>query len=290
MMIKLKKSQILLGLYIVGLLAFFLYLGFPSDHINTYMVNQINGINPQIEVTIERIAPALPPGIRLYHVDLYHREHVWGRFENIKIIPHLFSLFGSQKGFSFAAKAYAGEIKGTAEFEKNSPVARMVVDTTLTGLQVKDVDAIQALSEYSISGLLDGTLAFQSDARNQILKGDLSLSDVRVDLTIPLFNQGSLEFNDVTAQLVLNNHNLTIENCRLKGKQLDASVSGSIMLNRDFSRGTLNLEATIDPHHLLLAAIKKSLPFVFLKNGKTDDKDLKVIIRGTTDAPEFSLK
>ena len=279
-----------MGLYIVGILAFFLYLGFPSDSIKTFVENQLNGINPQIEVTIERIAPALPPGIRLYNVDFYHQKQVWGRFENIKIIPHLFSLFGSQKAFSFTANAYAGEIKGKAQFEKKSPVARMVVDTAFTGLQVRDVEAIQAVSEYGISGFLDGTLAYQATARNQSLKGDLSLSDVRVDLTVPLFNQGYLEFNDVTAQLVLNNYNLTIENCRLEGKQLDASVSGSIMLNRDFNRGVLNLEAIVAPHHLLLAAVKKSLPFVFLKSGKTDDKGFKIKIKGSTDAPKFSLK
>ena len=279
-----------MGLYIVGILAFFLYLGFPSDNIKTFVENQLNGINPQIEVTIERIAPSLPPGIRLYNVDFYHQKQVWGRFENIKIIPHLFSLFGSQKAFSFTANAYAGEIKGKAQFEKKSPVARMVVDTAFTGLQVRDVEAIQAVSEYGISGFLDGTLAYQATARNQSLKGDLSLSDVRVDLTVPLFNQGYLEFNDVTAQLVLNNYNLTIENCRLEGKQLDASVSGSIMLNRDFNRGVLNLEAIVAPHHLLLAAVKKSLPFVFLKSGKTDDKGFKIKIKGSTDAPKFSLK
>ena len=289
-MAKLTKKRILLGIYIAGLLAFFLYLGFPADRIKTYAVNQLSGLSPLIDVTIERIAPALPHGIRLYNVDLYHQKQVWGRFENIRIIPHLFSLFGSNKAFSFTANAYAGEIKGKAAIEKNSPVGRMAVDTTLAGLRVEDVEAIQAVSNYDISGILDGTLAYQADARNQTLKGDLSLSDVRVDLTIPLFNQGYLEFNDVTAQLVLNNYDLTIENCRLEGKQLDATVTGSIRLNRDFSRGVLNLEANVAPHHVLLAAVKKSLPFVFIKSGKSDDNGIKVSIKGTTDAPKFSLK
>jgi type II secretion system protein N len=289
-MIKLTQKRVLLGLYTIGILAFFLYLGFPSDNIKTYVVNQLNGISPEIEVAIERIAPALPPGIRLYKVDLYHQEQIWGRFENIKIYPHLFSLFGSQKAFSFRANAYDGEIKGKAEIEKNSPVVRMVVDTTLTGLQVKDMEAIQAVSAYDISGILDGTLAYQSKARDQTLKGDLSLSDVRVHLAMPLFNQDYLEFNDVTAQLILNNYHLTIENCRLEGRQLDASVTGSIKLNRDFSRGVFNLEAIVTPQDLLLAAVKKNLPFVFLNKGKTDYKGFKIKIKGTTDAPEFSLK
>ena len=289
-MAKLTKKRVFLGLYIVGLLAFFLYLGFPADRIKTYVVNQLSGLSPQIEVTVDCIAPALPPGIRLYNVDLYHQEQVWGHFDNIKIIPNLSSLFGSNKAFSFTANAYTGEIKGKANIEKNSPVGRVVVDTTIAGLRVEDVEAIQAVSEYDISGILDGTLAYQSEAPDQMLKGDLALSDVRVDLMIPLFNQGYLEFNDVTAQLVLNNYDLTIENCRLEGKQLDATVTGSIKLNRDFSGGVLNLEAIVTPHHVLLSAIKKSMPFVFLKGGKTDDKGFKVKIRGTTDAPKFSLK
>lgn len=287
---KLTKKKVFLGGYIVGLLAIFLYLGFPSDNIKTYVVNQLNGINPRIKVTVERIAPVLPPGIRLYRVDLYHQQQIWGRFDNIKIIPHLLSLFGSQKAFSFRADAYTGEIKGNAEFEKNSPLARLAVDTTLAGLQLKDVEAIQALSEYNISGLLNGTLEYQLNARNQTLKGDLALSDVRVDLTIPLFNQNYLEFNDVATRLVLKNNSLSIEGCRLEGQQLDADVSGSIALNRDFSRGVLNLEAIVTPHHVLLDAVKKSLPFVFRKSGKADDKGFKIKIKGTTDAPEFSLK
>ena len=287
---KLTKKKVFLGAYIVGLLAIFLYLGFPSDNIKTYVVNQLNGINPRIKVTVERIAPVLPPGIRLYRVDLYHQQQIWGRFDNIKIIPHLLSLFGSQKAFSFRADAYTGEIKGNAEFEKNSPLARLAVDTTLAGLQLKDVEAIQALSEYNISGLLNGTLEYQLNARNQTLKGNLALSDVRVDLTIPLFNQNYLEFNDVATRLVLKNNSLSIEGCRLEGQQLDADVSGSIALNRDFSRGVLNLEAIVTPHHVLLDAVKKSLPFVFRKSGKADDKGFKIKIKGTTDAPEFSLK
>jgi len=289
-MIKIKKSRLLLGLYIAVILVFFLYLGFPSDRIKNYVVYQLSQISPQIEVTVERIAPALPPGIRLYNVDLYHQAQVWGRFENIKIIPHLFSLLGSQKAFTFTADAYTGKIKGNAEIETNSPIVQTAVDTTVSGLQVRDVEAIQAVSEYDISGILDGTFAYKADARNQTLTGNLSLSDVRVELVVPLFNQGYLAFNDVTADVVLKNNNLTIENCLLEGNQLDARVSGSIMLNRSFSQGVLNLEATVTPHHILLAAVKKSLPFVFLKGGKGNDKGFRFKIRGTTDAPEFSLK
>jgi type II secretion system protein N len=288
-MIKIKKSRLLLGLYIAVILAFFLYRGFPSEGIKNYVAYQLSQISPQIEVTIDRIAPALPPGLQLYNVDLYHQEQVWGSFENVKIRPHLFSLFGSQKAFTFTADAYAGQIKGNAEIETNSPIAQMAVDATLFGIQVQDVEALQVLSDYDISGILEGIFAFKSEARNQNLTGTLSLSDVRVELIIPLFDQGVLTFNDVTADVVLKNNNLTIQNCRLEGKQLDASVTGSILLNRDFSRGVLNLDAIVTPHHMLLAVVNESLPFAFLKGAKGKDNGFKFKIRGSTDAPQFSL-
>jgi hypothetical protein len=55
-MIKIKKSRLLLGLYIAVILAFFLYRGFPSEGIKNYVAYQLSQISPQIEVTIDRIA------------------------------------------------------------------------------------------------------------------------------------------------------------------------------------------------------------------------------------------
>jgi len=288
-MLKFTRNRIILGLYIVVILIFFLYRGFPSDGIKNYVAHQLSQISPQIDVTIDRIAPALPPGLRLFNVDLYHQKQIWGRFDNIKIRPHLFSLFGSAKAFTFTADAYDGKIKGDAEIETKSPGAQVDVKASFSGIRVQDVEAIKVISEHDVSGIMNGTFTFETEARNQNLKGNLLLSDVRVDLTIPIFNQGYLTFNDVTADVELKNNNLTIQSCRLKGKQLDASVSGSIRLNRDFSQGVLNLDAMVSPHHMLLAAVKESLPFGFLKGVKDKDKGFKFKIRGTTDAPQFSL-
>jgi type II secretion system protein N len=288
-MLKLNKNRILLVAYIIGLLAFFLYLEFPSDRIKTYVAYQLSRISPQIEVTLDRVAPAFPPGLRLYNVNLYHQEQVWGSLENIRIRPHLFSLLVSRKAFTFCADAYAGKIKGNVEIEINSPLVHMAVNADLSGIRVKDVDAIQKISAHRISGILDARLVFTSHARNRNGTGTLSISNARLELAVPLLNQDHLAFRNVAADVVLKNNSLNIENCRFEGNQLDGGVTGSILLNRDFSRGVLDLDATVRPHHMILAAIKKGLPLVFLKGGKGRDKGFNFKIRGTTDAPEFAL-
>jgi type II secretion system protein N len=287
---KISRNRLLLSAYIIGLFVFFLYICFPSDSIQTYLANRLSNMSPQIRVTIERVKPALPPGIRLFNVQLYHQDNFWGSIENIKLIPSLLSLFGSETEFSFQGNAYTGEIKGNAEIRTNSPAVSMTVDTTLSGIQVKDVEAIQDVSDNNISGILNATLAYTIDARNRTMKGTLKLSDSRLELAVPIFNQDLLTFRDVQAEILLNNQTLTIQRCSIEGNQLDASISGSIILNRSTGTKALNLNATITPHSVLLAELKKSMPLFLLKGGKSAGQDISFKIRGTMEAPEFSLK
>ena len=286
----LSRNRILLSAYIIGLFVFFLYICFPSDSIRTYLANRLSNMSPQIRVTIERVKQAFPPGIRLFNVQLYHQDNFWGSIENIKLIPSLLSLFGSETEFSFQGNAYTGEIKGNAEISTNSPAVSMMVDTTLSGVQVKDVEAIQDVSDYNISGILNATIAYTADARNQTMKGTLKLSDSRLELAVPVFNQDLLTFRDVQAEVLLNNQTLTIQRCDITGNQLDASISGSIILNRGTGTKGLNLNVNITPHSVLLAELKKSMPLFLLKGGKNADQDISFKIRGTMEAPEFSLK
>lgn len=286
---KISQNRLLVAAYIFGIFVFFLYLGFPSNSLKAYLANQLSNVNPQIRVTIERVKPALPPGVRLLNVDLYHQDRFWGSIEDLKIVPRLSSLFGSGTVFSFKGNAYAGKINGNAEIQSNSAVGRVIVDTTLTGIQVKDVEAIQDVSDYQLSGMLDATLAYKSDVRNQTLEGKLTLSNGRVDLATPLLNQKFLTFKDVQADVSLNNETLTIQRCRLTGNQLDASISGSIISNRDTGQSVLNLNATVTPHSMLWAQLKKSLPFQLFSGGKSGDQNFSFKIRGTAEAPEISL-
>jgi type II secretion system protein N len=146
------------------------------------------------------------------------------------------------------------------------------------------------VTDYNISGILNATLAYTTDARNQTMKGTLKLSDSRLELAVPLFNQDLLTFRDVQAEVLLNNQTLTIQRCSAVGNELDASITGSIILNRGTGTKALNLNATITPHSVLLAELKKSMPLFLLKGGKSSGQDISFKIRGTMEAPEFSLK
>ena len=288
-MIKISRNRILFGAYAIIIAAFFLDSLFPSDSIKAYLADQFNQLSPKTSVTIERVSPAFPPGIRLYHVDLYHSENVWGSIENIKIMPGILSLFRSKTTLSFKGNAYAGKLSGKAEIVSNSPLQQVVVDTTLAGIQLKDIDVIQDISEHTLDGTLSGRLAFKSGAQKQSLRGNFTLSNCKVEFATPLFNQGSLTFRDVKMDLLLNNQTLNIQNCTLEGLQMDAAISGSVVFNSHTGKIILNLRGTLKPHHALWAQIKKSFPVNFLKKDKSADQGFAFKIRGTSDAPEFSF-
>lgn len=288
-MLKISKNRILFGAYIIIITVFFLYYLFPSGSVKDYCAYRLSQVSPDIRVNIKGIKLAFPPGFRLYQVDLYHLEQVLGSIDHIKINPSLLSFVGQDTTLSFSGGAYTGEFSGTAEIASNSPTHQVLINTTFSGIQVKDIDAIRRVTDYQISGMLDGKLTYKTDRRNQTLRSNIRLSNCKVGLDIPLLNQGSLTFKDVTADLLMNNQTLTIQRCRIQGNQLDASFSGTINYNLRTGQRALDLSGTLNPHHVLLAKLKNSFAVNLLKGGKSDDQDFAFKIRGTLDAPEFSF-
>jgi type II secretion system protein N len=288
-MLKISKNRILFGAYIIIITVFFLYYLFPSESLKDYCAYRLSQINPEIRVNIKSIKLAFPPGYRLSDVDLYYLEQAVGSIDHIKIKPNLLSFIGQDTRWSYSGKAYTGKFSGTAEIASNSPTHQVLIDTAFSGIQIKDIDAIRRVTDYQISGMLDGKLVYKADSRNQTLRGNIRLSNCKVGLSIPLLNQGSLMFKDVTADLLMNNQTLTIQRCRAQGNQMDASISGTIAYNLSTGQRALDLSGTLNPHNVLLAKLKNSFPVNLFKGDKSDDQGFPFKIRGSLDAPEFSF-
>ena len=284
-MLKISKNRILFGAYIITITVFFLYYLFPSESLREYCAYRLSQISPDTRINIKDIKLAFPPGFRLSQVDLYHFEQAIGSIDHIKIYPSLLSLISQDTSLSFSGKAYSGKFNGSAEIGSNSPTHRVMIDTTFSGIDVKEMDAIRRFTDYQVSGMLDGKLAYKTDSQNQALRGNIRLSNCKVNLGIEPLNLGSLTFKDITADLLMNNQTLTIQRCQAQGNQMDASISGTIVTGQ----GTLNLSGTLKPQHALLAKLKNSFAVNFFRAGTSDNPGFAFKIRGTLDAPEFSF-
>ncbi|MGD2186071.1 MAG: type II secretion system protein GspN [Desulfobacterales bacterium] len=282
------KNRLSWAVYIICAALFFFYYLFPSDTVKEYLADQIRKTNPNLTVKISRVKPAFPPGLKIYDVRVNHLGRTIADLENLKISPDILSLFLANSHISFKGKGYGGTLNGRMNIIKKSPVREVMIDADLTGIQVEQLEALDALTTHRISGNLDGTLEFKANVPDQALSGDLILTNGEIEFSPPVLNQNVITFNTIEAELMLNARSLTINRCQLEGNQLDADVTGSIKFSARSARKLLNLSGTVRPHEVLLAKLGKNVPQLF-KASKLGEHGLAFKIKGPMDSPQYSF-
>jgi type II secretion system protein N len=286
---KISKISLLYTVYIIGITGFFLYYLFPSDTLKTYLAYRLSQGNPDITVTIERVSPVIPPGINLHGVGIIHQNNSLVDLTSLKIMPGILSLFSDTSTVNFKGRVSAGTFSGRAELDDNAEGQEVKCDGRISGIQVQGIPALQRLPADKISGVLNGNFTYTDAGPNRSMEGKLTLSQCRIELSEAVFNLKSLEFRDIDADLMLKNDTLTIKHTRAKGNQLDADLTGTIVLAGQAGKNALNLSVSVTPHHLLLAKIEKTLPMDFLRKKKAGKAAISFKIDGTLDEPGFSL-
>ncbi len=287
--VKIKGNRIYYVLYAVAVALVFLYILFPSTALKMVLTDRLNQIHPNIHVTIAKLEPVLPPGVKLYNVDIFYRDAALLNLDTVKATPGLLSLFGSRTILKFKSRAYAGWIDGRAEFNRHSRPGGATVDGRISGIELQRIAALNRLAAHNISGLLAGEFTYSGTGRNGSLSAHLSLADSRVELAAALFGQEFFEFKDVDASLVLKNGALAVQKCRLKGNQLDAEISGTIGLRGSRGQNPLNFTGSVTPHHVFMAQIENSIPAGFLKGANAGRRAIGFKIGGTLNDPGLSL-
>jgi type II secretion system protein N len=282
------KAKIFWVFYIICAALFFFYILFPSDAVKEYLADQIRRVHPDLAVEIGRVKPGFPPGLRLYDISVYHLGQTLAEMVYLKISPDILSLFLATTQLSFSGNGYGGSFEGRVDLIKDSANRVLEVDADLAGIQMKQLEALRALTTHKISGNLDGTLTFKTKAPLQGLNGDLILTDGEIEFSPPILNQKMLSFNTIEAELALNNGSLTIHRCQIEGNQLAADITGSIKFGGRSAKQNLNLSGIINPHAELLARLGKNLPQL-LAGRNSDSQGFPFKITGTMDSPEYSF-
>ena len=285
-----SKNTLLYTAYIIGITLFFLWYLFPSDTLKDYLAYRLSQGNPDVTVSIDRISPVLPPGIKLHEVDISHQNMALIEVESLKVMPGLGSLFSDTTIVNFKSRVYEGTLSGRAEISADSEGSGIKIDGNIAGVQVQKISALQQLSDHEISGRLGGNFAYSAGKANRKLSGNLTMTNCRLELATAVFNQKSFEFKNIDADLALQNTTLGINGFNATGNQLDLKIAGKIKLNKsDPAKNELNLSGTVTPHHVFLAKIEKDIPVDFLRNKKAGQTAISFKVDGTLDDPGFSL-
>ena len=286
---KLSKRKLLYTAYFIGVTVFCLYYFFPSDAVKDYLAYKISQAIPGMNVTIDHVSPVLPPGIKLHEIGIAHGGRALIDIDSVEVIPGLLSLFSSRKTARFKGQVNAGTLQGWAEADSQGGRRADKVEGTFSGIQVQGIPALKHVIAHKISGILDGGFKIAGTGPSRSMTGQLSLVNSRIDFDRPIFDQASLGFKNIDANLVFNKGTLFIKSCRARGNQLNADISGSIALNRSARGKALNLKGSVTPHRRLLARLENSIPAALLKKALAGRAAISFTIGGSVESPEFRL-
>lgn len=286
---KLSRKSLLYTAYIIAITGFFLYYLFPSDTLKRYLEYRLSEGNPDIAVSIDRVSPAFPPGIKLHQVGIAHLNESLIDLENLKLMPAILSLFSDKTTVNFKGRVNTGTVSGRAQLNGNSGAQTVKIGGRISGVQVQGIPALQRIPADKISGVLNGDFAYANAGPNRSLSGELNLAQCRIELKNPLFSLKSLEFKGIDADLELRNEILDIKSSSARGNQLDADITGTIALKDRTGKNALDLSISVTPHHLLLAKIEKTIPLDLLRQQKAGKDAISFKVNGTWDKPDFSL-
>jgi type II secretion system protein N len=284
-----SKKIILYTAYVIGITVFFLYYLFPSDALKGYLAYRLSQGNPDISVNINHVSPVLPPGIKLHDVGISHRNEALVDLDSLKITPGLLSIFSSKKTARFKGRLNAGTVSGRAEVDTLNNKRAEKIEGTISGVQVQGIPALQRLTVHKVAGSLAGNFVIANTGANRSVNSILALSECRIDFGQPVFSLNSLAFRNISAELVLNKNTLVVKKCSARGDQVDADISGTIVLNGGGRQNALNLKGSVKPHHVLLTKIESSIPTDLLRQQKSGKAGFAFKIGGTMDAPDVTL-
>lgn len=293
MKITLKKTYQGYIFYGILLTLCLLYFGFPSDTFRDYFIKAVSRANPQVMVSIEDIRPSLTLGVILLNTrfSLQTNPHVLlFSAKRITIRPGIWSFLTGNLRYNFNCLTNDGEIEGFFQCKKNDNENILNSSFELKDILIDDFNYLSTLIGHNSRGTVNGTVTLKGQT-NILLKGtgkaNLKISDGTVALKKPLFDLETINFDELLVKLALKNQQIKVTHFKLKGKELQGTLSGDIRLNRNFMNSRLDLDGTIK---LLTASFFKYDKGELDTNGFIQNPlELLFEISGTIEKPEYNF-
>jgi type II secretion system protein N len=259
-----------------------LYVFFPSEALRTHIARRVNAALPGLTVTIGEIRPSLPAAVMLKSVDIRHGDTPVLTIERLRIAPRVQSWLRDAGRYALSGSAGGGEISGEARSEPDGAASLAGLSLRLEGAQMEKIAGLQGVYGSRLSGRLTVELNSKEPGG---LAGRLTATEAQVELAQPIFDQKTLTFRTVDAELSLQNRSLTLRSGRLRGDELDADIAGTIALDPATAPNALRLNGRLVPHREFIARMEGKLPPNFLRRRG----GLSFRLTGSLAEPGFSL-
>jgi type II secretion system protein N len=284
------QKWLLYSIYVLAAVVFFIYYLFPSDKVKNYITSGFNGLNSNVNISIDHVSPAFPPGLKLYNVNFYHMNNTLFETEQIKVVPNLLSLFRSKIIFFFKGRAYKGILEGKGEFIKNKPDQNVTVEGKFSNINIKEISAVEKFVGRNLTGILEGNFTYRDSGKlGGTLDARFIVSDGEIELLTPVFKLERINFSKIEAEMTMENQRLKVKRCIITASPADGNVSGLINLREPLGQSYLRLLGVIKPNQEFLVELGKDLPTNLLPEEIFSKRVVRIRIYGTLDEPRFFL-
>ncbi len=290
---KSKKKWFGYVLYGILMTLLLLYYRFPSDAFVDYMQEKVEKIDPQLTLSIAKVAPLMTFGLKFQDAWLYmktNRENPVFKTEKLLVRPSILSVFRKEWRFCFNALAYKGVIEGCSSVEKKKKDAPFQTTVALREVPMGADNPLKDIIGRNLEGTLNGNITFRGQPKS-LMSGtgevDLRLSDGRIGLEQPILNLDGIGFHEVLIKMTLENRRLNLTRVTLRGTNMNGSLSGVVILNNDISRSSLNLRGTLEPFAEFIKDLTDSPDTVKLIRQRLNRGKITFAVRGTLAEPSF---
>jgi type II secretion system protein N len=282
-------------IYCTMLTVLLLYYRFPSGELRDYLRVAVSNLNTPILLSVDRVTPWLPFGLRLEKTEFTLKDSPTTRIfwsDSLLVKPDLWSFLKKENRYCFECMAYGGDARGCVLFRENNASAPFSAEIEAENVQIGDNEYIKDLLGRRINGNLSGTMHY-SGQRKGLINGNggatLTLADGSVELLLPVLGMNSIRFREIIVHIALNKRKINLDRFDLSGPQLKATLSGNIDLRTRISGSTLDLKGTIEPYAAFFNGEGGSPSPMRIFAQRLKRGTLRFIIRGTLREPKITF-
>ena len=282
-------------LFAVTIGGMFLYLCFPSDAVRDYLEGSASRLAPPLSLRLRDVRPAFPLGLQFEDADLGFKERPGiplFKASRFVLMPSMRILALRGPAFRFACAAYGGKIQGVVVFKTFNWDGPVSSDIEMVDVRLGEYPSFRDWLNREFTGTLSGSVTYagrpgsfpQGSGR-----GDFLILDGSVGLAQPFLGVESVDFHRIDVEMVLDRQRISLSRLDFEGEALKGKASGTVHLDRHFSRSTLDLRVALKPSSSLLSG-EGGLAgaATFLRRG-LGGGDLTISIRGTVAQPRINF-
>ncbi|UCH21938.1 MAG: type II secretion system protein GspN [Deltaproteobacteria bacterium] len=284
------KKWFAYAVFIMAVLIFLVYYLFPSEFVERYIIFKAGQFNPNLKVSIGRVFPTFPPGLRFDTISLEYLDALVLDAEEIRVVPRLASFFGPKWTIRFNLKAHGGILNGRAEIIAKNDDRQFDIKAKIFGMQLADIPAVRNLTAFKLSGVLRADIIYKNAQEiDNPIRASVEILNCELQPLKPLSIKDRLTFKQIEAVLNIRNYRIDIEHCNFKGNQVDGTVSGFGVLKDPFNKSIIELSGILNPHHLFFKHLSGDLQASIFNDIKSKIGDVSISIKGPIENPAFNF-